>query len=184
MSFDSPLETKITQFPCMQFLYKCCAFLFSMLNYKERVEKNGHFKILNIQKRKRENFMKNEKEYMAIYDDFKACSKFFQAIGNETRQGILLFLIKAGETGARVSEITENAHLSRPAVSHHLNVLKEANIIHCRPEGTSHYYTVGIEDYLPILHKSCTDLENFVNAYYADKPEDLARLRKKMGMED
>lgn len=126
--------------------------------------------------------MKYQDEYMAIYEDFKANSKFFQAIGNETRQGILLFLIASGEKGARVNEITENAHLSRPAVSHHLNVLKDAGIIHCRPEGTSHYYYICIRDHLPLLYKANHDMENFLKVYYADRPDEAAFL-KELGIE-
>ena len=122
--------------------------------------------------------MKYEQEYMTIYDDFKANSKFFQAIGNETRQGILLFLIQSGEKGARVNEITENAHLSRPAVSHHLNVLKDAGIIHCRPEGTSHYYYIDIHNHLPYLYKMNNDIGAFLKVYYKDDFEELKRLRE------
>ena len=122
--------------------------------------------------------MKYEQEYMTIYDDFKANSKFFQAIGNETRQGILLFLIQSGEKGARVNEITENAHLSRPAVSHHLNVLKDAGIIHCRPEGTSHYYYIDIHNHLPYLYKMNNDIGAFLKIYYKDDFEELKRLRE------
>lgn len=125
--------------------------------------------------------MRFEDEYHAIYEDFKASSKFFQAIGNETRQGILLFLIASGEKGARVNEITENAHLSRPAVSHHLNVLKEAGIIHCRPEGTSHYYYISIRKHLPHLYKLNKDVGAFLKEYYKDDPEELA-LFKEMGI--
>lgn len=122
--------------------------------------------------------MKYQAEYMAIYEDFQACSKFFQAIGNETRQGILLFLIQSGERGARVNEITENAHLSRPAVSHHLNVLKDANIIHCRPEGTSHYYYINIQEQLPMLFKLNKDVGAFLATYYKDDPKEIDRIRK------
>lgn len=122
--------------------------------------------------------MKYQEEYKTIYEDFKANSKFFQAIGNETRQGILLFLIQSGETGARVNEITENAHLSRPAVSHHLNVLKDAGIIHCRPEGTSHYYYIDIHSHLPYLYKFNNDVGAFLKVYYKDDLEELAKLRE------
>lgn len=122
--------------------------------------------------------MKYQDEYMRIYEDFKVNSKFFQAIGNETRQGILLFLIASGGKGARVNEITENAHLSRPAVSHHLNVLKEAGIIHCRPEGTSHYYYISIKDHLPHLYKLNKDVGEFLKEYYKNDPEELAKFEE------
>lgn len=122
--------------------------------------------------------MKYQDEYMAIYEDFKSNSKFFQAIGNETRQGILLFLIQSGEKGARVNEITENAHLSRPAVSHHLNVLKDAGIIHCRPEGTSHYYFINIMNHLPSLYKLNKDIGGFLTAYYKDDEEAKAKFEE------
>ena len=42
--------------------------------------------------------------------------------------------------GVRVGEITERTHLSRPAVSHHLQILKEAGILGVRKEGTKNYY--------------------------------------------
>ncbi len=35
-----------------------------------------------------------------------------------------------------MGEITEKTHLSRPAVSHHLKILKEAEIVNLRREGT------------------------------------------------
>ena len=122
--------------------------------------------------------MKYQDEYMKIYEDFNVHSKFFHAIGNESRQGILLFLIASGEKGARVNEITENAHLSRPAVSHHLNVLKEAGIIHCRPEGTSHYYYISIQQHLPHLYKLNKDVGAFLKEYYKDDADALARFEE------
>ena len=42
--------------------------------------------------------------------------------------------------GARVGAITERTHLSRPAVSHHLQILKEAGLLKMRREGTKNYY--------------------------------------------
>lgn len=43
-------------------------------------------------------------------------------------------------SGVRVGEITEKTHLSRPAVSHHLQILKEAGILKVRKEGTMNFY--------------------------------------------
>lgn len=42
--------------------------------------------------------------------------------------------------GVRVGEITQRTHLSRPAVSHHLHILKDAGLIKMRKEGTKNYY--------------------------------------------
>ncbi len=73
--------------------------------------------------------------------DFADCSKTLTAIGDETRQHIILEMLKMGDcSGVRVGEITEKTNLSRPAVSHHLQIMKDAGIIKCRHEGTKNYY--------------------------------------------
>lgn len=77
-----------------------------------------------------------------IATEFKQCKKLFTAIGDETRQGIILALLKSDYTGIRVGEITKKTNLSRSAVSHHLQILKEAGIINMRREGTKNYYYI------------------------------------------
>lgn len=63
------------------------------------------------------------------------------AIGNETRQHIILEMIKSGNcSGVRVCEITERTNYSRPVVSHHLRIMKDAGIVKMRREGTKTYY--------------------------------------------
>ena len=42
--------------------------------------------------------------------------------------------------GIRVGEITKRTNLSRPAVSHHLKLLRDAGIVKVRREGTRNYY--------------------------------------------
>ena len=42
--------------------------------------------------------------------------------------------------GVRVGDITERTHLSRPAVSHHLQILKNAGIIKVGKEATKNFY--------------------------------------------
>ncbi|WP_341481872.1 metalloregulator ArsR/SmtB family transcription factor [Enterococcus cecorum] len=44
------------------------------------------------------------------------------------------------EGGTRVGAITEKTHLSRPAVSHHIKILKDAGVVGMRKEGTKNYY--------------------------------------------
>lgn len=62
------------------------------------------------------------------------------ALGDETRQRIYATLLEAGYPGVRVGEITEKVHLSRPAVSHHLKILKDADIVGIHKDGTKNYY--------------------------------------------
>lgn len=71
---------------------------------------------------------------------FQQCQKTLIAIGDPTRQQIVLALLSGGCGGVRVGEVTAKSHLSRPAVSHHLGVLKDAGLINMRREGTKNYY--------------------------------------------
>lgn len=75
-----------------------------------------------------------------IASKFKICGEAIQAIGDETRQLILLTLLESDFNGIRVGEISRKTHLSRPAVSHHLQILKRAEIVNVRKEGTKNYY--------------------------------------------
>lgn len=76
-----------------------------------------------------------------LAEEFAACQKTLTALGDETRQHLILEMLKMGKHhGVRVGEIAQRTHLSRPAVSHHLKVLKEAGLIKMRREGTRNYY--------------------------------------------
>lgn len=76
-----------------------------------------------------------------LYDRFMACSKILNAIGDETRQYLILKMMKMGDcNGVRVGAIAQTTNLSRPAVSHHLQILKDAGIIKMRRQGTKNYY--------------------------------------------
>ena len=55
-------------------------------------------------------------------------------------------LLEAEECGLRVGEITVRTHLSRPAVSHHLKILRDANIIALRRAGTMNFYHIAAAD--------------------------------------
>lgn len=77
----------------------------------------------------------------SLADEFKACRKVLIAFGDETRQHMILSMMQMGKCdGVRVGEITEHTNLSRPAVSHHLKILKDAGIVKVRREGTKNYY--------------------------------------------
>jgi len=77
----------------------------------------------------------------------------FKALADPTRREILRLLRRgeksAGELGDRIDK-----RMSRPSVSHHLAVLKQAELVICRREGQQLYYalnTTVMEDVAAIL---------------------------------
>lgn len=81
------------------------------------------------------------KKIIDLADEFKRCQKTLLALGDENRQHLILEMMQMGDCGGvRVGAITQKTNLSRPAVSHHLKVLKEAGIVKMRREGTKNYY--------------------------------------------
>ncbi|GIN73946.1 transcriptional regulator [Bacillus sp. J14TS2] len=107
--------------------------------------------------------MNKEDQLNRIKEDFIDCQKVLLAIGDETRQSILLVLIGTDcQTGLRVGEITEQTHLSRPAVSHHLKILREAGIILMRKEGTKNFYSIDVRTKLGVLKTLVADIEELI----------------------
>lgn len=102
-----------------------------------------------------------------IKENFINSQKVLQAIGDETRQSILLVLMKTEcKTGLRVGEITEQTHLSRPAVSHHLKVLRDAGIILMRKEGTKNFYFINIRSKLDLLKNLVMNIDKFMRDFH------------------
>lgn len=79
---------------------------------------------------------------MSIYaredDLFERVLPLFNAMGDTTRQQIILLL--AHHTRLSVGELTAHTHLSRPAVSHHIKILRDAGMVIEQREGTKRYY--------------------------------------------
>lgn len=80
-----------------------------------------------------------------IAEKFKTCRRAVTALGDETRQLIILALLESDYSGIRVGEIAQKTHLSRPAVSHHLKILRDAEIVNMRREGTRNFYFLDAE---------------------------------------
>lgn len=70
----------------------------------------------------------------------------FLAFGDETRQYILSVLLCGECSGSRVVDIAKRTNLSRPAVSHHMQILKNTGIVKTRKEGTFVYYYLDPEE--------------------------------------
>jgi DNA-binding transcriptional ArsR family regulator len=68
-----------------------------------------------------------------------AYAEAIQALGDPTRRTVFERL----REGARsVGDLADGLPVSRPAVSQHLRVLKEAGLVRERREGTRNYYSV------------------------------------------
>ena len=68
------------------------------------------------------------------------CVDFCKALCDSTRQKILEML---REREMCVGEIADAFHLSQPTISHHLNILKIANVVKSRKEGKQVYYSLN-----------------------------------------
>lgn len=85
--------------------------------------------------------MKPEKEIKKLSEEIRNTQKIMTALGDEMRQHLILVMLKSGDcNGMRVNDIAENTKISRPAVSHHLQILKDAGVVKMRREGTKNYY--------------------------------------------
>ena len=77
---------------------------------------------------------------------FNNCMPYFIALGDEVRLHIIQCLTEQSlrepmaDPGMNVKEITERTSLSRPAVSHHLKILRESGLVDIRRVGTCNYY--------------------------------------------
>ena len=101
-----------------------------------------------------------------LREAFHQCMPLFIALGDEVRLTILGALTgnkSFGKGGMNVNQITEKTHLSRPAISHHLKILKEAGLVNARQEGTANYYYLTIADSTRILMRLGFMLEEYID---------------------
>ena len=68
------------------------------------------------------------------------CVEFCRALGDDTRQRILVMLLE-GEMC--VGDIVEAFNVSQPTISHHLNVLKQQNLVTSRKDGKLVFYAIN-----------------------------------------
>lgn len=86
-----------------------------------------------------------------------SCLPLFIALGDEFRQHLIIEIAAAGEKGINVTDLAENSKLSRPAISHHLKVLKDMGMIAPEKIGTQIFYKLA-------LHKDLEKLSDFINS--------------------
>lgn len=109
-----------------------------------------------------------------LQEQFHRCMPLFIALGDEMRLSIIEVLTKKAfdlfgngpfsfeDCAMNVNEITAKTSLSRPAVSHHLKILKEAGLVGVRQEGTANYYYLTLRKSNQILMELGYRLEEFL----------------------
>ncbi len=73
----------------------------------------------------------------------------FDALGDANRRRILE-LLRSGDRSVR--ELADKLPISRPAVSRHLRLLKQAGLVRDRPEGTQRLYRLHDEGIATVRH--------------------------------
>ena len=74
-----------------------------------------------------------------------AAGDAFEALGDPNRRAIVELLASGGERGRSVGELAAELPISRPAVSRHLRLLKQAGLVVEEPRGTRRIYRLHDE---------------------------------------
>ncbi len=71
-------------------------------------------------------------------------------VADRTRAQIVYMLCRHGRMN--VGDIARHFRMSRPAVSHHLRVLKESGLVECEKVGQAIFYSVDASRLIQALH--------------------------------
>jgi ArsR family transcriptional regulator, arsenate/arsenite/antimonite-responsive transcriptional repressor len=82
---------------------------------------------------------------------FRACAPVFNALGDKYRQDIVMLL--AQDERLNVNQIAERMPLSRPAISHHLKVLLQAQLIVVERVSRENFYALALDKALADLRR-------------------------------
>ncbi len=91
-------------------------------------------------------------------------SNVFKALNDDTRRAILE-LLREGDKAA--GEISDRFQISKPSISHHLDLLKQADLIEANKKGQFIYYSLKTRS-----------LEGIFKWFVQFKPEQAVHLQK------
>lgn len=85
----------------------------------------------------------------ALLSLFEDAIPLFQVLADVNRQRIIVEI--ARHERLNVNQIDEKIELSRPAISHHLKLLRQAGIVSSEKIGTENFYFLTLEDAVGLL---------------------------------
>ena len=103
---------------------------------------------------------------------FNSCAPLFIALGDTVRQQLVLDIAEgqvSREEGINVTDLSAKSQLSRPAISHHLKVLKDYGIIKPRKVGTQIFYTLSLDKNLEEVAELVRSIQSLMAKIYPDK---------------
>ncbi len=89
---------------------------------------------------------------------FADCKPLFFAMAEMPRQQILLLLTEHHEMN--VGQLAERLPLSRPAISHHLKILRQAGLVEVRQQGTENFHFLTAEPALELIERWTHELRH------------------------
>ena len=92
-----------------------------------------------------------------IAASFAESTDLFFALGERARQQIIMLLAEV--ESMNVGQITERLPLSRPAISHHLKVLRQAGLVEVQKRGTESLYSLTLDNALATLKRFVQEVE-------------------------
>lgn len=87
-----------------------------------------------------EEQLKTVTEHMPEEEELYELAELFKVFGDSTRIRILYVLFEAEVC---VCDIAEALHMTQPAISHQLRILKQAKLVKSRREGKSVFYSLA-----------------------------------------
>ncbi|MBE9043663.1 metalloregulator ArsR/SmtB family transcription factor [Pleurocapsales cyanobacterium LEGE 10410] len=99
--------------------------------------------------------------------NFDTLLSFFKVLANENRLKLVGIL---SQTECSVEDLAARLQLKEPTVSHHLNKLKELNLVAMRSQGNTHLYRLN-SDTLSELNKSLFSPEQMASWSKNTRPE-------------
>jgi ArsR family transcriptional regulator, arsenate/arsenite/antimonite-responsive transcriptional repressor len=89
---------------------------------------------------------------------FQDCTPLFNALGDPVRQQLILLLAQAERLN--VGQLAAGSPMSRPTISHHLKILRQAGIVKAEKAGTEQFYSLTLEDLVGKLKQLVQVVEN------------------------
>ena len=111
--------------------------------------------------------LKKNPDRIAKYADM------FSAMGTEARLRIMQLLLSAHPNGLVVGEIQEELDIPNSTLSHHLDKLRNEELVEVRRESTFLHYTANtktLQELLQFLYAECCTRNN------ALKPQDIVQI--------